>query len=191
MSLRIYGNRLLRTPSGLETRPTLGRVRSAVFGRWHDRIDGCRWLDLCAGAGSMGAEALARGAQEALGIELSAATARIAALNWEKVAPGRGTIWKADVLAGIARLVKAIRTFDLIYFDPPYRSALYAPVLAAIADAKLLVADGELAAEHSDDLPDLPEQIETLVRIDRRVYGSTAVSYYRFLAADPAPGCNS
>ncbi|MBC8120657.1 MAG: RsmD family RNA methyltransferase, partial [Gemmatimonadaceae bacterium] len=49
MSLRVYGNRLIRTPNGLDTRPTLGRVRTAVFGRWFDRVEGCRWLDLCAG----------------------------------------------------------------------------------------------------------------------------------------------
>ncbi|UFP94109.1 16S rRNA (guanine(966)-N(2))-methyltransferase RsmD [Gloeobacter morelensis] len=181
MSLRIYGNRLLRTPGGLDTRPTLGRVRTAVFGRWHGRVEGCRWLDLCAGAGTMGAEALARGAAEAVGIEQAAGVARIAAANWDKIAPGRGTVYKTDALTGIARLGRQGRVFDLIYFDPPYRGELYLPVLEAVGARRLLEAGGELAAEHSEALPDLPEVTGSLVRLDRRVYGGTVVSYYGFL----------
>lgn len=177
VSLRIYGNRLVRTPNGQQTRPTLGRVRTAVFGRWQAMVEGAQWLDLCAGAGTMGAEALARGVQSALGIESSQNAAKIAAENWERIAPGKGTIWKLDILTGLERLKG--KKFDLIYFDPPYKSALYLPVLEAISRLELLTKEGELAAEHDRRLMCLPEQIGTLMHVDCRFYGDTAVSYYQ------------
>lgn len=194
MSLRIYGNRLLRTPQGLTVRPTAGRVREAVFGRWLE-VEGCRWLDLCAGAGTMGAEALARGARSALGIEQSRATAQIAAANWQKVAPGRGDIWTVDVRTGLARLANTGQ-FDFIYFDPPYQSGLYLPVLEAIDRHGLLAPTGEMAAEHAWDAPVEPPR-PGLVCVDQQVYGRTAISYYRSVAStvpvailkDTSDGC--
>ncbi|MFM6278371.1 MAG: RsmD family RNA methyltransferase, partial [Dolichospermum sp.] len=69
MSLRIYGNRLIKTLPGENTRPTSARVREALFNIWQGRITGCRWLDLCAGSGAMGAEALCREASVVIGIE--------------------------------------------------------------------------------------------------------------------------
>jgi 16S rRNA (guanine966-N2)-methyltransferase len=182
VSLRIYGNRLLRTPTGQQTRPTLGRVRTAVFGRWLSMVENARWLDLCAGAGTMGAEALARGAESALGIELSQNAAKIATENWERIAPGKGTIWKIDVLTGLERLKG--KKFNLIYFDPPYKSDLYLPVLEAISRLSLLAEEGELAAEHDRRLTNLSEQIGTLIRADCRVYSDTAVSYYQVSAPE-------
>jgi 16S rRNA (guanine966-N2)-methyltransferase len=177
VSLRIYGNRLLRTPNGQQTRPTLGRVRTAVFGRWLSMVENAHWLDLCAGAGTMGAEALVRGAESALGIEFSQNAAKIATENWERIAPGKGTIWKLDVLIGLERLRN--RKFDLVYFDPPYKSDLYLPVLEAVDRLNLLAEEGELAAEHDRRLTNLPEQIGTLIRVDYRVYSDTAISYYQ------------
>ncbi|MBC7880025.1 MAG: 16S rRNA (guanine(966)-N(2))-methyltransferase RsmD [Anaerolineae bacterium] len=177
MSIRIYGNRLIRTPNGQQTRPTLGRVRTAVFGRWQAMVEDAHWLDLCAGAGTMGAEALARGAQNALGIEISQNAAKIAAENWERIAPGKGTIWKLDIVTGLERLKG--RKFDLIYFDPPYQSGLYLPVLEAIGGLELLAEEGELAAEHDRRMTNLPEQIGALIRVDYRVYSDTAISYYQ------------
>ena len=73
MAVRIYGNREIKTLPGEETRPTSARVREALFNIWQGRILGCRWLDLCAGSGAMGAEALCRGAAEVVGIEKSGA----------------------------------------------------------------------------------------------------------------------
>ncbi len=83
MSLRIYGNRQLKTLPGQATRPTSARVREAVFNIWQGAIADCRWLDLCAGNGSMGAEALCRGASYVVGIELAS---QACAINTAKLA---------------------------------------------------------------------------------------------------------
>ncbi len=175
MSLRIYGNRLLKTQEGEETRPTAAKVRIALFNIWQGTIDDCRWLDLCAGSGAMGAEALCRGAKQAVGIELSADAAVIVKQNWQQVAQPQQQwqVYRGDVLKQLSRLRQP---FDRIYFDPPYRSELYQPVLRAIAQHEILALGGELAVEHSCDRPlaDLPGL--TICRT--KTYGKTALTFY-------------
>ena len=83
--MRIYGNRELKTLPGQLTRPTAAKVRTALFNIWRD-IEGCSWLDLCAGNGSMGAEALGRGAKKVVGIEQSGKACAVIQRNWQKVA---------------------------------------------------------------------------------------------------------
>ena len=86
MSLRICGNRQIKTLPGLATRPTPSRVREALFNIWQGTIADCRWLDICTGSGSMGAEALCRKAASVTGIEQSAKACAIIRENWEQVA---------------------------------------------------------------------------------------------------------
>lgn len=178
MSLRIYGNRLLKTLPGLETRPTPARVREAVFNIWQLAIPECRWLDLCTGSGSMGAEALCRGASLVLGIEQSPRACAIIQQNWQKVArEGQ----KFQVVRGdVATRLKTLegQQFNCIYFDPPYASDLYQPVLEAIAQYQLLAPDGELAAEHSPRDWTV-EPVPTLEICREKVYGNTALTFYK------------
>ncbi len=177
MGLRIYGNRLLKTLPGLETRPTLGRVREAVFNIWQHQMMDCRWLDLCGGCGSMGAEALCRGATEAIAIEKSSRACHIIRENWRQVTSDHQ---KFQVIRG--HVVTKLKTlagqqFDYIYFDPPYQSHLYQPVLEAIAQYQLLATDGELAVEHDPKQWTVP--IVTGLEICRqKVYGNTAVTFF-------------
>lgn len=177
MSLRIYGNRLLKTLPGLDTRPTPARVRQAVFNIWQGSIQGCRWLDLCTGTGAMGAEALCRGAAVVVGIELSGKALAVIQQNWQQVAKPEQKlqIIRGDILQRLPML--AGQRFDRIYFDPPYASNLYEPTLALIAQHQLLAASGELAAEHSPSNA-LPEQIGTLVKERQKTYGTTALTFY-------------
>jgi len=182
MSLRIYGNRKLKTLPGQETRPTSARVRAAIFNIWQGTIAGCRWLDLCAGSGSMGAEALCRGASYVVAIEQSRRACSIIQQNWQQVQE-RGQIFRvlhADVVQQLQTL--SGQQFDYIYFDPPYASDLYQPVLAAIAQKQLLATAGELAVEHNSHV--WTEQIPTLEIIRKKVYGNTGVTFYRPIARE-------
>jgi len=178
MSLRIYGNRPIKTLPGQETRPTLARVREAVFNIWQSSIEQCRWLDLCTGSGSMGAEALCRGASIVVGIEQSVAACRIIEQNWKQVAkPDQSyQVLRGDVVKRLEKL--SGQQFDRIYFDPPYDSNLYVPVLNAIASLNLLAPNGELAVEHRPGSK-LPEISLTIVREKR--YGNTALTFYQAL----------
>lgn len=183
MALRIHGNRQLKTLAGQATRPTPSRVRAALFNIWQGRLQGCRWLDLCAGSGAMGAEALCRGAALAVGIEQSSRACTIIQSNWQQVAQPEQEfrVVRGDVVQRLRGL--AGQQFDLIYFDPPYGGDLYEPVLQAIAQHQLLAPDGELAAEH-DPQRLLPQQVTgtaglTLDQYRQKQYGNTAISFYR------------
>ncbi|MCU0524248.1 MAG: 16S rRNA (guanine(966)-N(2))-methyltransferase RsmD [Elainella sp. Prado103] len=177
MSLRIYGNRPLKTLPGLETRPTPARVRQAIFNIWQGTIEGCSWLDLCAGAGSMGAEALCRGAARAIGLEQSRKACAIIQQNWHQVAKPEQSfqVICGDLLKKVPSL--AGQQFDRVYFDPPYASDLYRPVLEIVAQSQLLAPAGELAAEHHPDRS-LPDQVLGLVIVRQKVYGNTALTFY-------------
>ena len=177
MSLRIYGNRALKTLPGQDTRPTPARVREALFNIWQGTIGGCRWLDLCSGSGAMGAEALCRGAVLVVGIEQSGRACSIVQQNWQQVAQPNQQfrLLRGDVKQKLLGLQG--QQFDRIYFDPPYASGLYQPVLETIAQHQLLAEDGEMAVEHNPDRP-LPETILNLKTCRHKVYGNTALTFY-------------
>ena len=178
MPLRIYGNRTLKTLPGQDTRPTPARVREALFNIWQGAIAGCHWLDLCAGSGAMGAEALCRGAARVVGIEQSVPACRIIQQNWQQVARPDQSF---QVIRGhVVHKLKDLQgqTFDRIYFDPPYASDLYPPVLQAIAQYQLLTVQGELAVEHHPERWTIPET-PGLELYRQKVYGQTAIAFYR------------
>ena len=178
MSIRVYGNRPLKTLSGPDTRPTSSRVREAVFNIWRERVEGCRWLDLCAGVGAMGAEALGRGASVVVGIERSKVACQAIGQNWQKIAAEGQQIEvrKGDIRRELERLGNR-EPFDCIYFDPPYASQLYEPTIAAVERLHLLAPNGELVAEHGVK-QDMPERIGRLQVCDRRSYGQTGLTFY-------------
>lgn len=178
MPLRIHGNRQLKTLPGQETRPTSARVREAVFNIWQFSIVQCRWLDLCAGSGSMGAEALCREASLVLGIEKSSRACGIIEHNWQMIAkPGQEwKVLRGDILQLLPKLFG--RQFDRIYFDPPYSSGLYQEVLEAIAHYQLLDSIGEIGVEHNSQ-GWTPIVIPTWEICREKVYGNTAVTFYR------------
>ncbi|MFP4122812.1 16S rRNA (guanine(966)-N(2))-methyltransferase RsmD [Coleofasciculus sp.] len=203
--MRIYGNRQLKTLPGLETRPTSARVREAVFNIWQGAIAQCRWLDLCAGTGAMGAEALCRGASLVVGIDIKGKACSIMQQNWRQVAQPEQTfqVIRGDVVGRLKTL--ADQQFDRIYFDPPYASDLYNPVLEAIAHYQLLADQGELAVEYSPnhwtpqllkaeekeeggkvkenyDCRDVASYVSTMEICRQKVYGNTALVFYRLKA---------
>lgn len=176
--MRIYGNRQILTVPGQAVRPTPARVREAVFNIWRDRLPDCRWLDLCAGNGSMGSEALCRGAASVTGIEKWGKAIRVVQQNWQQLATPNQcvTILRGEVCKTLPKLQG--QQFDLIYFDPPYASELYEPVLKAIAPFKLLHPNGELAAEYSPRHW-TPRNISALEQCRHKQYGNTAIVFYR------------
>ena len=177
MSLRIYGNRLLKTLPGEETRPTLARVREAVFNIWQVKIKGCCWLDLCTGSGSMGAEAFCRGAAVVIGIEQHGKACKVIQENWQTMADSSQQIQviRGDILGKLKIL--SGQKFDCIYFDPPYNSNLYQPVLEAISQYQLLSDHGEIAVEHHTHRWQI-QPITDLEICREKTYGNCALTFY-------------
>ncbi|MBD2464837.1 16S rRNA (guanine(966)-N(2))-methyltransferase RsmD [Oscillatoria sp. FACHB-1407] len=194
MSLRIYGNRQLKTLPGQATRPTPARVREAVFNIWQGAIEGCHWLDLCTGSGAMGAEALCRGAAQVVGIEQSSRACAVIQQNWQQVAHSdqRFQVMRGDVLKRLPSL--SGQTFDRIYFDPPYASGLYEPVFRLIVEHQLLAPDGAIAAEHSPEhyseiaMQQLLSTIPPLYLSQYKSYGNTAIAFIAVATFDGAEG---
>ncbi|WP_414514933.1 16S rRNA (guanine(966)-N(2))-methyltransferase RsmD [Nostoc sp. PCC 9305] len=178
MSLRIYGNRQLKTLPGKETRPTSARVREAVFNIWQGEIAGCRWLDLCAGTGSMGAEALCRGASLVVGIEQSSRACATIQQNWQQLtnADQEFRVLRGDITQQLKTL--SGKQFDRIYFDPPYASGLYQQVLEAIAHHQFLDPSGEMAVEHASQ-GWTPPEIPAWEICRQKVYGKTSLTFYK------------
>jgi 16S rRNA (guanine966-N2)-methyltransferase len=176
--MRIYGNRQLKTLTGQLTRPTSARVREAVFNIWQGRIADRCWLDLCAGNGSMSAEALCRDAAVVTAIEQNPRACNIIKHNLQQVAKSsqQFQIIKGDVSDRLKNLVG--KKFDFIYFDPPYASHIYNPVLEAIVERELLALGGEIAVEHNPKLWQA-KAISGLEICREKVYGSIALTFYR------------
>ncbi len=170
-----FRGRALAVPPG--ARPTEGRVREALFSIWRERLEGARVLDLFAGSGAVGLEALSRGALSALAVDAGLRAVKTLESNAERLGERLLEIRRLNLPAGLARLVEeGAGTFDLVYADPPYNFAPYPELLLAVAP--LLAPDGEIAAEHSARR-ELPVEVGPLTRVDVRRYGESAISFYR------------
>jgi 16S rRNA (guanine966-N2)-methyltransferase len=175
--MKIHGSRSLKTLAGPMTRPTTARVREAVFNIWQGRIAGCRWLDLCAGSGAMGAEALSRGAKKVVGIERSNRAIEVIRGNWQKIA---NSDQEYQILCGeLPKYLEKLagEKFDRIYFDPPYESGLYQSVLEAIIIYQLLDINGEIAVEYDGKFWQAIE-LEGLSICREKKYGNTRLTFY-------------
>jgi 16S rRNA (guanine966-N2)-methyltransferase len=176
--VRLRGKQQITTVPGQSTRPTASRVREAIFNIWQFEIPNCRWLDICAGTGAMGAEALCRGASVVVGIEQDRRACGIIRQNWQKFAqsPQQYQVLQMDAVAGLASLKG--QQFDRIYVDPPYTSPIYLPVLEALSTYNLLAGAGEIAVE-SGRRQRFPAQSGNLEITSVRRYGRTEITFYR------------
>jgi 16S rRNA (guanine966-N2)-methyltransferase len=168
---------------GQSLRPTSDRVKEAIFDILQDRFRGQKVLDLFAGTGALGIEALSRGATTAVFVEesprsLSALRRNIEACRLQD----RATVLVKEVPIGLKILEEKGERFGLILLDPPYGKGWAARTLAALSRCSILDADGLVVAEHSvtEELPSAP----FLKRVDGRRYGDTQVSFFR---PDPNP----
>ncbi|MFZ4859186.1 MAG: 16S rRNA (guanine(966)-N(2))-methyltransferase RsmD [Desulfuromonadaceae bacterium] len=173
------GKKLL-TPAGVVTRPTSDRVKEALFSILTSRIDFSltRVLDICAGTGSLGIEAISRGAGFCCFIENNRAVVPILDRNLTDTGcKNRSEVLHIDAVAALRRCVERDRHFDLVFFDPPYSSDLYQAVPESLASADLLAPAAILVIECSVHRQ-LPESYGKLARFDRREYGETALELF-------------
>lgn len=162
---------------GAGVRPTEGRVREALFSIWQAALPGARFLDLFAGSGVVGFEALSRGAAAVTFVEQSPRVARALERAAAQLgARGSVRVWRASLPGASRRLVERPERFDLAFADPPYAFAEYGALLRAAGP--LVALGGELALEHSARSA-VPGEAGELALVDRRTYGDTALSFYR------------
>lgn len=177
-----YRSRILHAPRGLETRPTSDRLRETLFNVLAPRIAGTVFLDLYAGSGAVGIEALSRGAREAIFVEQAETSLRAIRANLASLAIRGGyALEPRAVTAALGRLAEQGRTVDIVFLDPPYALAEeYASALGLLGGAcqNLLVPDALVVAEH-EKRRDLDEHFGALARTRVLRQGDAALSFYR------------
>lgn len=164
--------RRLAVPAGRATRPTTERVRAALFSSLGGDLTGARVLDLFAGSGALGLEALSRGAVSALLVERQPAALRTLRANVAALGLPGATVWAGDVTALLAGEGQPM---DVVFLDPPYELACE-PVLAALVARGWLQSTADVVVERSRRAPPLQWPPGLQGRSVRR-YGETSLWY--------------
>lgn len=171
----------LRAP-GPGTRPLGDRVKQTLFAILEPELDGARVLDLFAGSGAAGIEALSRGAGEAVFVEKDAGAAAVVAANLDatRLAGPAAAIVRSEALGWLGRDDPTRRPFDIVFVDPPYTDvATLRRVLEALgADGAPLAPGARVVAKHFwRDRP--PDRVGMLTAERDRRFGETALTFYR------------
>jgi 16S rRNA (guanine966-N2)-methyltransferase len=182
--LRVIGGTLkgrkLATMRGKTVRPTANRLREAIFNILADRVEKAVVLDLFAGTGALGIEALSRGAQSAVFVDNSKSAIAILKKNIRYCAiHENATLIKWDVLKNLKFIKSFDPAFDLVFLDPPYNKDCLKPVLNNIYRNAILAKGACLVIEHSDTEP-VPMEIPVFNITDERSYGRTLVSFLHY-----------
>ena len=176
-----YRGRNLKSPPTLGTRPTSDRLRETLFNILAPRIAGARFLDLCAGSGAVGIEALSRGAAHVTFVDRSRKMYALIETNLKllKVGGDETEIVSREALDFLKRNIKREEDqFDLIFFDPPYATD-YLRVIGLFGQngAELLAGNGTLIVEHHHK-NSLPEEVGSIIRSRILKQGDSALSFF-------------
>jgi 16S rRNA (guanine966-N2)-methyltransferase len=178
-----FKGRTLKAPGDAALRPTSDKVRQAIFNivehagfASNFTLEDARVIDLFAGTGALGLEALSRGAKFCLFVEEAAESRAIIRENIEALGlTGASKIWRRDA-AGLGPL-DTLAPFDLAFLDPPYRKGLIAPALQGLAAGGWLNADALVMAEAAED--EAMPVVAGYEMLDDRVYGDTRIAFLR------------
>mgnify|MGYP001558972826 FL=1 len=164
----------LRVPAGDRVRPTSDKVKQALFNILADRVAGAAFLDLFAGAGGVGIEALSRGAARVVFIDDDRKSLKTIRINVDD----SGLSAKAEVIAAKVEtyIKKTEEQFDIVFLDPPYSLGII-PLLEQIGDSNLLKHDAVVVAEHFKKQAS-PKQAGALSLYREAVYGDTVLAFY-------------
>jgi len=169
----------LVAPRGMVTRPTADRVKEAVFNILAPRVSKAGFLDLYAGSGAMGIEALSRGAQFAIFIESAGLAIKTLRQNLQHTRLAeRARVLNMDVMKALSILAAENISFDLAYIDPPYKQGIAFNALIAIGKIRLLVPGGLVLTEVGRR-EEMAEKVGPMRKIRVAAYGDTAIHIYQ------------
>ena len=183
--MRITGGqakgRLLASLRGWKIRPTSDRVREAVFNLIGQDVSGFKVLDLFAGTGCLGIEALSRGAARVLFVDNSIQSIKLIKKNLALCGyESLGSVLKGDLSKGLPRKHPLLKKkFDLIFLDPPYEKRMIPSLLGELSERDIL-ASPSIAVAESFKTETLPEVLGRLQMVSFRTYGETKISIYHF-----------
>jgi len=178
---KFKGLKLFTPPQkSLEIRPLRSRVRKALFDTLGNHLEGLKVLDLFAGTGALGLEALSRGAKVVVFVDGSPLSLEIIRKNLQKINPQEEVrLFQMKLPEGLPSLSRALNLkFDLIFITPPYGKGLSLKTLTSLPES-LLAEEARVIVEEKSSLP-LPEKVKNLFLIKRKVYGETALHFYLY-----------
>ncbi len=168
----------LKAVKGMDTRPTSDKLKGSIFNIIADRIEGSYVLDVFAGTGGLGIEALSRGAAGAVFMDKSAGCCSVIKENLAHTKlSDKAEVYVTDYAAGIEKLYKNGRKFDLIILDPPYNKNFIQEALKIMINNDIMNENSVIVAEHSTS-DKLPERIGRLEAVDTRKYGDTSLTLF-------------
>ena len=172
-----FKGRMIKTPQQGITRPTQSRVRAAIFNSLQHSIVGAVFLDICAGSGAMGLEALSRGAAHAIFIEQNNKAAQVIKHNIALLhVEDKTELMACDALHALKRLDEEKKTVDIIYFDPPYAQELTYEVIRAIDSMQYLFSrGGYFVVEERRGMVLAELTLQNLVLYKTKSYGDTTL----------------
>lgn len=180
-----YRGRNLKSPPSLEVRPTSDRLRETLFNVIAPRINDTRFLDLCAGSGAVGIEALSRGASRATFVDRSPQMCDLIKANLDlcRVERNQSEVVNADAADFVRRFIAkqpdSGKPWDIVFFDPPYADNYLAVLKHFEAHASSLLSDNGLLVIEHQHKTELPEQIGALNRYRLLKQGDSALSFYQ------------
>lgn len=175
-----YSSRRIEAPKGNATRPTLDKVREAVFSSLGGYMEDGAFLDLYAGSGANGLEALSRGASEAVLVDKSRSAAECIRANVHSLCcEDRCRVLCMSDLKALALLEKEKAVFRYVYLDPPYEKQRNERIMEILIAYGLIQRDSRVIIESLKE-DSYPERIGPLRRYKTAVYGITRIHYYIF-----------
>jgi 16S rRNA (guanine(966)-N(2))-methyltransferase RsmD len=169
--------RRLRSPRGRDVRPTADRVKESIFNILGNQWENTNVLDLFAGTGNLGLEAISRGARHVCFVEKSRASLKILRENVSSCGfASRATILGMEVRRALNLLGRRRESFRVIFADPPYGRGWVEKILREILIQGVLSPEGVIVMEHASHEP-LARDLEALTLLERKTYGETVVSF--------------
>jgi len=178
-----WKGRNLVSLKGSSTRPTYDRIKEAMFNILQGYIPDSLVLDLFAGTGNLGLEALSRGCKKVVFVEKNPRAVRVLNKNRSNLGCLNQSHVICDDVFRVIRYLSGKERFDLIFADPPYDKGLEILVLNAIAENDILQPQGIIVLEHSSKVAQ-PDEVENIKKIQTRKYGSTSISFFRKSRSD-------
>lgn len=176
-----YGGRTLKSVSGKNTRPTTDKVKESLFHMIGPYFDGGHALDLYAGSGALGIEAVSRGMDKAYLVDMNHLAIRTIGENVTITKePEKFTIWKMKDLHAIDQLSRQNVSFDLVLLDPPYAKQQLQIVILELIEKKLLNDHAVIVCETDKDVS-LEINNKSLNFIKDKIYGTTKISLYEWV----------
>ncbi|HTW22726.1 MAG TPA: 16S rRNA (guanine(966)-N(2))-methyltransferase RsmD [Candidatus Baltobacteraceae bacterium] len=178
-----FGSRKLKGPGKLRMRPTSDRLRETLFNILGPAVEDSLFVDLYAGTGAIGIEAISRGAKEVIFVEERAASAKLIRENIAALGAPAGEVLPVKVMKGLEKLAARHLMADFIFLDPPYDDEeQQLLVLEFLDESHLLAPQGLVIVEHSSRT-ELPERFTRLERMRVLEQGDATLSFYCLAAA--------